>query len=492
MTPFGARKHESLSHLDTQKIRLAGLPNRRVKMGSAHSPLSALLHRTMPPTLAVGSLLLSLLLLQVTLTSAAWALLVIVFIAALQILTPPQGVIRRGEYLRGIRNRLPKVILEWFWLTALTVFIDYTLNQAKLLSPAVIGFWCILGPGLILHTRVLKQVLAEKLLFSADDSHRYVIVGANELGAELKHRASRDPQRQFMGYFDDRTIDRLPTGCRSHFLGSYEKVIQYVKANQIDAVYITLPVATNPRMRALIRELRDTTVSVYVVPLIMFLDTIQARMSEIEGMPIVSVYDTPLDGINAIHKRFMDIVVSSFILLMIWPLLLLIAAGVKLTSPGPALFRQQRYGLNGEPISVYKFRSMRVQENGPKVVQARRGDARITPFGNFLRRTSLDELPQIINVLQGRMSLVGPRPHAVAHNEEYRKLIDGYMFRHKVRPGITGWAQVNGLRGETDTIDKMQARVNYDLDYLRNWSVGLDFKILFRTARLVFGDPKAY
>jgi len=163
-----------------------------------------------------------------------------------------------------------------------------------------------------------------------------------------------------------------------------------------------------------------------------------------------------------------------------------------MSSKGPILFKQRRYGLDAEEILVYKFRSMTVEENGDTVTQATKNDVRITAFGRFIRRTSLDELPQFINVLQGRMSIVGPRPHAVAHNEMYRKVIKGYMIRHKVKPGITGWAQVNGLRGETDTVDKMEARIEYDLDYLRSWSLGFDLKIIVRTVLLVFKDRNAY
>ena len=181
------------------------------------------------------------------------------------------------------------------------------------------------------------------------------------------------------------------------------------------------------------------------------------------------------------------------ILLLIWPVMLGIGIGVKLTSPGPVIFKQRRYGLEGEEIMVYKFRTMRVCEDGTKITQATRNDDRITPFGRFLRRTSLDELPQFVNVLKGNMSIVGPRPHAVAHNEIYRKLIHGYMIRHKVKPGITGWAQVNGFRGETASLNKMSARVDYDLDYLRNWSLVLDFWIILRTIVLVFSrDHEAY
>jgi putative colanic acid biosynthesis UDP-glucose lipid carrier transferase len=191
-------------------------------------------------------------------------------------------------------------------------------------------------------------------------------------------------------------------------------------------------------------------------------------------------------------KRTMDIALTGAAFLVAAPLMAMIAIAVKVTSRGPILFRQRRYGLNGESINVYKFRSMTVCEDGAVVAQATRDDARITSLGKFLRRTSLDELPQLLNVLQGKMSLVGPRPHAIAHNEMYRKLISGYMIRHKVRPGITGWAQVNGLRGETDTVEKMSARVKFDIDYLNSWSPWLDIKILLRTVMLVVRDEKAY
>jgi putative colanic acid biosynthesis UDP-glucose lipid carrier transferase len=191
-------------------------------------------------------------------------------------------------------------------------------------------------------------------------------------------------------------------------------------------------------------------------------------------------------------KRATDIIISSLILSLIWPLMLGIAIAIKRGSPGPVFFKQRRYGLDGKEILVYKFRTMTVCEDGARIEQAKKNDQRITRLGAFLRRTSLDELPQFINVLEGTMSIVGPRPHAVAHNEQYRKLIRGYMIRHKVRPGITGWAQVNGLRGETETVDKMKKRVEYDLDYLKHWSASLDIRIIFRTLFVVWKGSNAY
>jgi putative colanic acid biosynthesis UDP-glucose lipid carrier transferase len=238
--------------------------------------------------------------------------------------------------------------------------------------------------------------------------------------------------------------------------------------------------------------LRDTTTSIYFVPDQFVTELIQCRMSSVVDIPVVAVCETPFVGLNGLLKRLSDIIISFAALLLLAPVLLTIALLVRLGSPGPAIFRQRRYGLDGEEINVYKFRSMRVEENGAQIKQAKRNDSRVTRLGAILRRTSLDELPQLVNVLQGRMSLVGPRPHAVAHNELYRKLIKGYMVRHKVRPGITGWAQVNGLRGETDTVEKMAARIRYDLDYLRNWSLRLDIHILFKTLVLVANDKQAY
>jgi putative colanic acid biosynthesis UDP-glucose lipid carrier transferase len=221
-------------------------------------------------------------------------------------------------------------------------------------------------------------------------------------------------------------------------------------------------------------------------------DLIQARFDLINGIPVVAVCESPFYGTRGIAKRLSDMVLAGLILLCIWPVLLAIAVGVKLDSPGPAIFKQRRYGLDGKEIIIYKFRSMRVCEDGGAIRQAQLNDDRITALGKFLRKTSLDELPQFINVLQGRMSIVGPRPHAVAHNEQYRKVIDGYMIRHKVRPGITGLAQVNGFRGETETAEKMEQRIHYDLEYLRNWSLGLDLSIIFKTFSVLLGDRNAY
>jgi putative colanic acid biosynthesis UDP-glucose lipid carrier transferase len=245
-------------------------------------------------------------------------------------------------------------------------------------------------------------------------------------------------------------------------------------------------------LRNLLVGLSDSTASVYVVPDIFTLDLLGSRPVSLGEIHTISVFENPFYGVDGWLKRLEDIVLATLILIVIAIPMLVIAIAVKLTSPGAVIFRQRRYGLDGRDIEVWKFRSMSVSEDGPDVPQARRNDARVTRLGAFLRRTSLDELPQFINVLQGRMSVVGPRPHAVAHNEMYRTLIRGYMLRHKVKPGITGWAQVNGWRGETDTLDKMERRVEHDLWYIRNWSAFLDIRIVVLTIARGFVGRNVY
>jgi putative colanic acid biosynthesis UDP-glucose lipid carrier transferase len=257
-------------------------------------------------------------------------------------------------------------------------------------------------------------------------------------------------------------------------------------------IFISQPISAQPRIRKMLDDLEDTTASVYFLPDIYIFDLMQARFDNVGGMPVIAIRESPFTGYNSMIKRGSDIVLGLLIQILLLPLMLLIAIAVKLTSKGPVIFRQRRYGLYGEEIVVYKFRSMTVGEDGDTVVQATRNDQRVTRVGAFLRRSSLDELPQFFNVLQGRMSIVGPRPHAVVHNEQYRKLIKGYMLRHKVKPGITGWAQVNGLRGETETLDKMEARIHFDLDYLRNWSLWLDLWIIIRTVKVVLARENAH
>ncbi|HBT7891107.1 TPA: undecaprenyl-phosphate glucose phosphotransferase, partial [Klebsiella pneumoniae] len=274
--------------------------------------------------------------------------------------------------------------------------------------------------------------------------------------------------------------------------GDINTLINDAKAGSVDRIYIALGAEQSKQIKNIARELTNTTCSVLLVPDLFTFNILQSRTEEINGVPVVPLFDTPLNGINMVFKRMEDIIVSSIILLLISPILIIISCIVKFTSPGPVFFRQIRYGMDGKPIRVWKFRSMTVMENDSKVVQATKNDVRVTKVGKFLRSTSLDELPQFFNVLFGQMSVVGPRPHAVAHNEQYRSLIQGYMLRHKVKPGITGLAQINGWRGETDTLEKMEKRIEYDLLYIRGWSIWLDLKIIFLTVFKGFINKSAY
>jgi putative colanic acid biosynthesis UDP-glucose lipid carrier transferase len=275
-------------------------------------------------------------------------------------------------------------------------------------------------------------------------------------------------------------------------LGRFDDLPEYVRKHACHVIYICLPISAQPRIRALLEQVGNTTASIYFVPDLFAFELIRSRLGQVNGLPVVAICETPFCGLNGVIKRASDVVLASLALILMAPIMVAIGVAIRRTSPGPILFRQRRYGLDGEEFEVYKFRTMSVCEDGEEIRQAQPNDPRVTSVGRFLRRTSLDELPQLFNVLNGSMSLVGPRPHAVAHNEHYRQLVSGYMLRHKVRPGITGWAQVNGLRGETANVERMSQRVQFDLDYLRNWSLGLDAMILLRTAMIVVRDRNAY
>ncbi|HEX4779789.1 MAG TPA: undecaprenyl-phosphate glucose phosphotransferase [Usitatibacter sp.] len=383
------------------------------------------------------------------------------------------------------------VLAGWMLVVGLLLTLAWATRTLDSFDERVIVTWVAVTPMLLFAAHMLTPVLLPKLLAAEGLERVAVIAGGGPLGRMLAQRIEATPFLgvKVAGFFDDGSRDG---GDARSVLGSLDELAEYAKKNRVDLIYVTLPMAAQPRIMRLLDELRDTTTSVYFTPDIFLFDLIQARTDTIGGIPVLALCETPFYGLNGALKRASDIVLGSLILVLIAPLLAAIAAGVKLSSPGPVLFRQRRYGLDGREIVVYKFRSMTVTEDGAVVRQATKNDARVTPFGAFIRRTSLDELPQFINVLQGRMSIVGPRPHAVAHNEQYRRLIKSYMIRHKVRPGITGWAQVNGLRGETDTVEKMKARIEYDLDYLRRWSLKLDLHIIWRTLFVVLKKQNAY
>lgn len=389
---------------------------------------------------------------------------------------------------------LLSILLAWFWTAGLLLAMGFATGYIAEFNSAVVVHWLWFAPASQLAVHWALRKAAPHLVRLQGPPLRAVVVGMNDQGCALADRlaGAGDTGIELVGFFDDRTPDRQRGRERHRLLGRLEEIATYVKLHRVHLIYLSLPMASQPRIRELLDALKDTTASVYFVPDMFVTDLIQGRTDSVCGLPVISVCETPFRGPAGALKRASDLVLASLILVLISPVMLLIALAVKFESPGPVIFRQRRYGLDGEEIVVYKFRSMKVTEDGGTIVQARKDDARVTRVGAILRRTSMDELPQFINVLQGRMSVVGPRPHAVAHNEQYRQLIKSYMVRHKVRPGITGWAQVNGFRGETDSLEKMEGRIRCDLDYLRNWSLRLDLFIIFKTVRLVFQDSAAY
>ena len=386
------------------------------------------------------------------------------------------------------------VLFRWALVLVAMLGIGYFTNALEVYPHRVYIMWAAMTPIALLVAILAMQELMRVFLISAFNSRTAIIAGYNESSLDLSRRLQQNPamRLQVSGFFDDRSVDRLGMEPDATLIGTLGDVANYVKNHGTDVIFIALPIRHLLRVMNLLDDLRDTTASIYYVPDIFVFDLIQARSGEIHGIPVVAMCETPFYGYRGVTKRLIDIGASALILLLTLPLFVVVAALVKISSPGPIIFKQRRYGLDGREIAVYKFRTMRVTEDGAQIRQASKSDDRITPIGRFLRRYSLDEIPQLINVLQGRMSLVGPRPHAVAHNEQYRKLIKGYMVRHKVLPGITGLAQVSGCRGETTQLSDMEARVNYDLDYLRHWSLLLDIKIILLTAVKVFRDDKAY
>lgn len=392
------------------------------------------------------------------------------------------------------KEKLQNTMLFWCGLNLLVRLGDFSTYYTPYISDKVLLNWLWVAPVFQIGAHIVVRSIFPKAFRAQVLSQRMVIVGINKQGIALAQRVEGSvyADKAFLGFFEDRGTDRISIEARYPVLGNIETLAAYVKKHRVQSVYLSLPMSAQPRILQILDNLKDTTCSIYFVPDMFITDLIQGRNQSLCGVNVISVCDTPFKGFNGFLKRASDIVFSVIILLGIFPLLLVIAIAVKASSPGPVIFKQRRYGLDGEQMVVYKFRSMTVLEDGNIIQQATKTDVRITRFGAFMRKTSLDELPQFINVLQGRMSIVGPRPHAVAHNEMYRTLIKGYMVRHKVRPGITGWAQVNGMRGETDKLEKMQARVDFDLDYLRKWSLLLDIAIILKTIRLVFKDSTAY
>jgi putative colanic acid biosynthesis UDP-glucose lipid carrier transferase len=399
---------------------------------------------------------------------------------------------------RGSRTGRELVCIALTWAYAVPVLLGIglaTKYNATLHYDTKLG-WVIVTPLVLMAGRIVLRSVQRVIRARGFNTKTVAICGVNDLGVQLASNLAKSPELglRVTGFYDDRPaarIRQIPAELGQH-VGSLDELVTAARQGTVDMIYITFPMRAEKRIQDVLRMLGDTTASVYIVPDFFVFELLHARWTNINGLPAVSVFETPLYGVDGLLKRSADLILGTAILACAAIPMLMIAAAIKLNSRGPVFFRQKRYGMNGQEIRVWKFRSMTCCDNGPSVQQATKNDQRITTVGAILRRTSLDELPQLFNLIEGTMSLVGPRPHATAHNEQYRSLIDGYMLRHKVKPGITGLAQVMGYRGETETLDKMEGRVRYDHQYIREWSLWMDLTILFRTFSVVLGQKGAY
>lgn len=422
----------------------------------------------------------------------------LVAIVTFLLLAQLTGLHRRSDI--GSANReMSNIANTWLLTIVILALLGFATRAGEHFARSVVVAWLVLTPALVGLGRMCLRIVQQGLLRRGIGVRRVAIAGLNDLGRQTLANIVAQPALglRMVGFYDDREVARQAAsdpGDRSTSLlaGSLQELVDLARRGQVDTVLITLPMRAEDRIRFLLDQLSDSTVSVYIVPDFFVFELLHSRWTSMGGLPAVSVFENPLFGVDGMIKRLADLVIASLALAAAAIPMLIIAIAVKLTSPGPVLFRQRRYGLDGHEILVWKFRSMSTCDNGPVIKQATQDDPRITRLGAILRRTSLDELPQLFNVLQGSMSLVGPRPHASAHNEQYRSLIRGYMLRHKVKPGITGLAQVNGCRGETRTVEKMQQRVQWDHHYIRGWSLWLDFKILLRTLAVVWKQEGAH
>ncbi|MCU0715808.1 MAG: undecaprenyl-phosphate glucose phosphotransferase [Pirellula sp.] len=379
--------------------------------------------------------------------------------------------------------------VAWIITFIVVLMIGVFTKQIDTFARSSMIAWFFVGGLLLLCCHMTVRAAMEYLGKLGVGVRRTAIIGANKLGYDIARNAMRsaDSGLRIVGFYDDRGFERRQEheADLPEYRGTTAELLASAQKGDIDVVLIALPMRAEKRIQELLDVFGNSTASVYIVPDFFVFELLHSRWTQVGGLPVVSVFESPMYGVDGWVKRALDLSLSLIGVVMISPILLTCALLVRFTSKGPIFFRQKRYGLDGKEILVWKFRSMYTCDNGPVVKQATKDDPRVTPVGRILRRTSLDELPQLFNVIEGTMSLVGPRPHANAHNEHYRKLIRGYMMRHKVKPGITGLAQVEGSRGETDTIEKMEARIALDHRYIREWSLWLDIKLIFKTFRVV-------
>ncbi|MEK0085654.1 undecaprenyl-phosphate glucose phosphotransferase [Benzoatithermus flavus] len=402
----------------------------------------------------------------------------------------------RPQELGRIRVQAVRVAGAWSIVSLLLWLLAAATGSMRSLPSGFLASWWLSALALLtgLHAAIGDGVSRSQRRGRL--ATRIALVGAGPQAGHLVREIRRGaPALRVVGIFDDRRTRIPDTVENCPVLGTLDDLAAWTRRGEVDLIIVALPHHAAARRLACLERLRVLPIDVRLSPDLPGLEFGIRGAAEIAGLPLVRVFDRPLGGVAWLVKAIEDRVLAALILLLTGPLMLALAVLVRLDSPGPVLYRQQRFGFDGRPIDVLKFRTMYVDRCDPAdgdVISARRGDPRVTPFGRFLRRTSLDELPQFWNVLKGEMSIVGPRPHATAQSREYAALIDGYLARHRVKPGITGWAQVNGLRGEADTLARMQERVRYDLHYIENWSLLFDLRIILRTLLVGFSHPNAY
>lgn len=398
----------------------------------------------------------------------------------------------RGQSLYKQANA---IFMAWSTVILLMIVILFGLKISSEYSRLWLVSWATLGLVLILCVRAGVYGFLQHQRRKGKNVRYIVIIGAGDLCVRALNKIKEAPWMGFKvkALFDDNP-ELIGKEVDGHLVvGHIFDVDSYVASEQVDELWIALPLRAEERVKQLLYELRHRTLNIKFIPDIFGFSLLNHSMGDIDGLPVVNLSDTPMGGMNLFLKSVEDRLFALVILVVISPLLVLIAISIKVTSPGPVIFKQNRHGWDGRVIKVYKFRSMKMHDElKGQVSQATKNDDRVTRVGAFLRRTSLDELPQFFNVLQGKMSIVGPRPHAIEHNELYKDQVDKYMLRHMVKPGVTGWAQINGFRGETDTLDKMKKRVEYDLYYIENWSIWLDIKIILLTIIKGFINKNAY
>ncbi|MFN3890716.1 MAG: undecaprenyl-phosphate glucose phosphotransferase [Beijerinckiaceae bacterium] len=405
--------------------------------------------------------------------------------------------------IAGLRTPLSqglRIAGGWAFVFLIVMGLNFLFRLDGLFSRVWLVSLFLGGMGVFAATRAAAFMLVRRLTRAGLVERRAVIVGGGQAGEQFLREVMRQPDSdlRIYGVFDDREDERSPDVVAGFpKLGNVDDLVEFARSVNLDLIIFTLPLTAEQRILQMLRKLWVLPVDIRLASHTNQLRFRPRAYSYIGGVPVIDVFDKPIADWGVIVKMIFDRVIGALALAALSPVLLVTAIAIKLDSRGPIFFKQRRYGFNNELVEVYKFRSMYVDSldhNASKLVT--RGDPRVTRVGRFIRKTSIDELPQLINVVfKGNLSLVGPRPHAVqakADNRQYEEVVDGYFARHKVRPGITGWAQVNGWRGETDTLEKIQRRVEFDLYYIENWSIVFDIYILLITPLALAKSDNAY